>query len=174
MEIEVKASVNDLKAVRERVLALGGRDFGRIHQVDEYYSHPTRDFAETDEAVRLRTENDLTVITYKGPKVDKETKTREELEVSIGNRETMAAILVRLGFKPVIKIAKKREVYGLRGLTVCLDQVEGLGPYIEIEAQGENVEAEKAKIFKLMNDLGVSGSERRSYLELILLKGRSD
>jgi adenylate cyclase class 2 len=85
MEIEVKAPLSDLAKVEKRVSQLGGRDFGYSVQVDEYYAHPSRDFAITDEALRLRTENDLTVITYKGPKLDKETKTREEFEVSIAH-----------------------------------------------------------------------------------------
>ena len=89
--------------------SLEGRDFGTSFQVDEYYAHPTRDFAATDEALRLRTENDLTVITYKGPKLDRETKTREEFEVSVANRATMASILDRLGFQSVMTISKRAD-----------------------------------------------------------------
>ena len=173
MEIEVKVPLPDLAKVERRVSELGGRDFGRSIQVDEYYSHPSRDFAITDEALRLRTENDLTVITYKGPKLDWETKTREEFEVSIANRATMASILDRLGFKPVIKISKKRQVYGLKGVTVCFDSVVGLGDFIELEVDSEDVEQGKSAIFSLMNEIGVSGNERRSYLELLLEKDSS-
>ncbi len=173
MEIEVKAPLSDLGKVESRVTELGGRDFGCSLQVDEYYAHPSRDFARTDEALRLRTENDLTVITYKGPKLDGETKTREEFEVSIANRATMASILDRLGFKPVIRISKRRHVYGLKGITVCFDSVVGLGDFIELEIDSEDVEHGKSAIFSLMREIGVSGSERRSYLELLLEKDGS-
>jgi adenylate cyclase, class 2 len=173
MEIEVKAPLPDVDRVRDRVSELGGRDFGTSFQVDEYYAHPTRDFAVTDEALRLRTENDLTVITYKGPKLDRETKTREEFEVSVANRATMASILDRLGFRPVIRISKKRQIFGLRGITVCFDSVAGLGDYIELEVDGEDVEAGKKAIFSLMEEIGVSGNERRSYLELLMERARS-
>jgi adenylate cyclase class 2 len=170
MEIEVKAPLADVDKVRNRVLELGGRDFGSSIQVDEYYAHPSRDFASTDEALRLRTENDLTVVTYKGPKLDRETKTREEFEVSVANRATMASILDRLGFKSVIKISKKRQVYGLKGITICFDSIKGLGDFIEFEIDSEDVEAGKRSIFALMKEVGVSGNERRSYLELLLEK----
>jgi adenylate cyclase class 2 len=173
MEIEVKAPLSDLEGVKNKVMELGGRDFGCSFQVDEYYAHPSRDFAITDEALRLRTENDLTVITYKGPKLDGETKTREEFEVSIANRATMASILDRLGFKAVIKISKERCVYGLKGITVCFDSVVGLGDFIELEADSEDVEHGKSAIFSLMSEIGVSGNERRSYLELLLEKDGS-
>jgi adenylate cyclase, class 2 len=173
MEIEVKAPLADVDKVRKRVLELGGRDFGCSVQVDEYYAHPSRDFAITDEALRLRTENDLTVVTYKGPKLDRETKTREEFEVSVANRATMASILDRLGFKSVIRISKKRQVYGLKGITVCFDSVKGLGDFIELEIDSPDVEAGKQAIFALMREIGVSGNERRSYLELLLEKADS-
>ncbi len=173
MEIEVKAPLPDVDRVKNRVVELGGRDFGCSVQVDEYYAHPSRDFAKTDEALRLRTENDLTVITYKGPKLDKETKTREEFEVSVANHATMASILDRLGFKPVIKISKGRQVYGLKGITVCVDSVKGLGNFIELEVDSDDVEAGKRAIFALMLEIGVSGNERRSYLELLLEKAGS-
>ena len=166
----MKAPLPDADRVKNRVSELGGRDFGCTIQVDEYYAHPSRDFALTDEALRLRTENDLTVITYKGPKLDQETKTREEFEVSIANRATMASILDRLGFKPVIKISKRRHVYGLKGITVCFDSVVGLGDFIELEVDSDDVERGKSAIFSLMSEIGVMGSERRSYLELLLEK----
>jgi len=171
MEIEVKAPLSDPGGVERKVIELGGRDFGSMVQVDEYYAHPSRDFAITDEALRLRTENDLTMITYKGPKLDEETKTREEFEVSVANRANMASILDRLGFKPVIRISKRRHVYGLKGIAVCFDSVAELGDFIELEVDSENVEQGKQAIFSLMKEIGISGSERRSYLELLMEKG---
>jgi adenylate cyclase class 2 len=173
MEIEVKAPLPDVDMIRKKVSELGGRDFGTSIQVDEYFAHPSRDFAITDEALRLRTENDLTVITYKGPKLDRDTKTREEFEVSVANRATMASILDRLGFKTVIKISKRRQVFGLRGVTVCFDSVKGLGDFIELEVDSDDVEAGKRSIFALMKEIGVSGNERRSYLELLMEKAGS-
>ena len=170
----MKVPMPDAERVRSRVLELGGRDFGCSVQVDEYYAHPSRDFAITDEALRLRTENDLTVITYKGPKLDRETKTREEFEVSVANHATMASILGRLGFRPVIKISKRRQVFGLKGITVCFDSVKGLGDFIELEVDSDDVEAGKKAIFSLMQEIGISGNERHSYLELLMEKASSD
>ena len=86
LEIEIKAPCPDLSALESKLKAMGARDFGRLFQRDVYYSHPGRDFGQTDEALRLRVENDLTLVTYKGPKLDAGSKTREELEVSLGIR----------------------------------------------------------------------------------------
>lgn len=86
----------------------------------------------------------------------------------------MASILDRLGFKPVIKISKKRRVYGLKGITVCFDSVVGLGDFVEFEVDSDDVERGKSAIFSLMREIGVSGSERRSYLELLMEKAGSE
>lgn len=170
LEIEIKAPCSDLGALEAKLKASGARDFGRLYQKDIYYAHPDRDFGRTDEALRLRVENDLTLVTYKGPKLDQGSKTREELEVSLGNAETFAKILEKLGFEPVMRVSKQRRIFGLKGVSVCLDQVEGLGDYVEFEFEGEDLEDGRSRILALMRELGVEGNERRSYLELIMLK----
>lgn len=170
LEIEVKAPCADLAGLERALMRMGARDFGALVQADVYYAHPGRDFGATDEALRVRTENDLSMLTYKGPKVDKDSKSREELEVTVANARTLGDILERLGFRPVLRVAKRRRVYGIRGVSVCLDRVEDLGDYVEFEYQGEDLEAGKAAIQGLMRDLGVQGNERLSYLELLLLK----
>lgn len=44
--------------IRERLEAMDARNVGRVTQVDTYYNAPDRDFATTDEALRLREESD--------------------------------------------------------------------------------------------------------------------
>ncbi|MGD1060513.1 MAG: class IV adenylate cyclase [Methanomassiliicoccales archaeon] len=170
LEIEVKARVEDTARLEAELLRRGARDFGVTLQKDVYYAHPTRDFAKTDEALRIRVSNDLQMITYKGPKLDATTKTREEIEVSVASAEAVAEILQRLGFRPVTTVRKKRRTFGLKGIEVCLDSVEGLGDFVEFELDDEDLTEGKARIAELMRELGVDGSERSSYLELLLEK----
>ncbi len=170
LEIEVKAKIEDAKEIEDELLGRGARDFGFALQKDVYYSHPSRDFAKTDEALRIRVVNDLVVITYKGPKLDTTTKTREEIEVSVASAESAGKILERLGFRPVIAVEKKRHTFGLKGIEVCVDRVRDLGDFVEFELDDENMEGGKRRIAELMKELGIKGSERRSYLELLLEK----
>jgi len=54
-EVEVKVPA-DLEAVRDRLEALEATPRGAVVQVDTYYDAPHREFAETDEALRIRSE----------------------------------------------------------------------------------------------------------------------
>ena len=65
-------------------------------EVDRYFNHPARDFAETDEALRIRRIGPVNRITYKGPRVDTVTKTRQELELPLVEGEKSAADWITL------------------------------------------------------------------------------
>ena len=54
LEIEVKARIDSISAVEARILELGGVFRKEVIEVDVYYNHLNRDFAEIDEAIRRR------------------------------------------------------------------------------------------------------------------------
>ncbi|MGD0818152.1 MAG: class IV adenylate cyclase [Methanomassiliicoccales archaeon] len=169
LEIEIKTRSEDNGRVERLLLERGAKPLGEQDQVDEYFNHPCRDFAETDEALRLRKDSHGR-ITYKGPKLDRSTKTREEIELDIDDLDKMALILVRLGFRRVAKVSKRRKEYVLNGVTVSLDSVEGLGDFVELEVLGEDAEEGTSRIERLRDELGLVGNERRSYLEMLLMR----
>ena len=80
-EVEIKFRAADLEALGRRLLSLGAEPIGTSEQEDLYLAHPSRDFASTDEALRLRRVGDMNRITYKGPKLGGPTKTREETPI---------------------------------------------------------------------------------------------
>jgi adenylate cyclase, class 2 len=169
LEIEIKTRSEDNLRVEKQLLKRGATPLGEHDQVDEYFNHPCRDFAETDEALRLRKDS-TSKITYKGPKIDKFTKTREEIEMRIDDLDQMATILIRLGFRSVARVRKKRKEYVLDGVTISLDSVEGLGDFVELEVQGEDAVEGRSRIERLRDELGLAGSERRSYLEMLIIQ----
>jgi len=149
-----------------------------IKQIDRYFAHPQRDFATTDEALRLRHCGGENVITYKGPKIDAETKTRRELELPIAagssGLEDFGELLVALGFKPVSEVSKERRtakiVHEGTHVELCLDDVTDVGSFIELEivADESKLDAAKATLANLAFELKLSKPERRSYLEMLL------
>jgi adenylate cyclase class 2 len=172
MEVEVKAYAGDLKEVETRIREMGAEPTWEGDQVDTYYNHPERDFAKTDEALRIRMEKDRNSITYKGPKLDELSKTREEIQFSMQDPEAAGKILVKLGFSEVGVVKKHRKKFKLGGLKISLDSVEGLGEFVEIEAldtniSGQDVSEVRDRIIAILDGLGLTKRERTSYLELL-------
>jgi adenylate cyclase, class 2 len=172
MEYEVKIRVMDLGPVRARLAALGIRpEGGVVTERDLYFNSPARDFGETDEALRIRSTDGGTTLTYKGPKAGLAgIKAREELIAPVASAEPLGEILLRLGFRKTALVVKERETYRVRGTWVALDEVRGLGPFVEIEAPaGLGEEEAVALIRRVRQELGIAGEETTlSYLELVL------
>ncbi len=170
LEIEAKAKIKNKREIKRRILQAGGEYLRTETQDDAYFAHPERDFRATDEAVRIRTVGDEYFLTYKGKKLEYQTKTREEIEIRIEEGKAMAEILERLGFSLAGNVIKTRDYYSLENYWVAVDEVFGLGPFIEIEKQADSYEPEE--FIELFERLGIDQTqmERRSYLELLIEK----
>ena len=69
-EVEQKFRVDELGSIEDALRQLGSRVEDTVEQVDCYFAHPVRDFAATDEALRIRQVGPDAFVTYKGPKID--------------------------------------------------------------------------------------------------------
>ncbi len=201
-EVEVKVPA-DHDAVRAALADVGAECVGTVVQADTYFDAPHRDFAETDEALRVRrvataaeqferdaVEGGLTAtinavldgesrdegesrVTYKGPLLEAESKSREEFETAVGSGAEMREILSRLGFDPAATVRKVRETHHVDDFEVLLDAVEGVGEYVEVETEVETdgeVEAAREDAYVLLRRLGLDPDDqiRTSYLGLKL------
>ena len=173
IEVEVKAKVDDLKKFEVELKAIGGQFIKKVKDVDLYFNAPHRDFMQTDEALRIRRRDDEISVTYKGPKFDLKSKSREEVNLSINDAFTAEKLFEFLGFRKAGMVIKTRLIYKLSDVEVSLDEVDGLGSFIEVETEAmDKKEAIKKRdeLLKILKSLGVEESafERRSYLELLL------
>ena len=183
-EVELKFAVSGRAALERRLVEMGGRLAEPQEQVDRYFAHPCRDFAQTDEALRLRRVGDSVAITWKGPRIDAATKTRREIELDLvplsatlhaaPTLSSWTELLEALGFRRVLEVAKRRQpvrlVWQGAEVDVALDTVVELGEFLELEIMAEEgeVPAARARLESLALELGLGATERRSYLELIL------
>jgi adenylate cyclase, class 2 len=177
-EVEMKFPVAEMSVLESKLTGLGATIAGSQLEVDKYFAHPARDFAKTDEALRIRRKGIANFVTYKGPKIDAATKTRREIDLPLPPGDDTAQawidLLQTLGFAAVGEVRKSRRkahvAWQGRSVEVSLDRVERLGTFSELElvVAPENVEAAKRCIASLAENLGLAGSERRSYLELLL------
>ncbi|WP_323171729.1 class IV adenylate cyclase [Natrialba sp. PRR66] len=205
-EVEVKVPA-ELDRVRARLedAPLEVTPQGAVVQTDTYYDAPHRSFPETDEALRIRNERhrsgpadpsetadsdaeprddtaEETRVTYKGPLVDEESKTREEVETAVGDAETFDAVLTNLGFEAAATVRKERERYTVvpadgEGdefeFTVTLDAVDDVGEYVEVETELEDeraLESARDGAYNVLRALELDPDDqiRTSYLGLLL------
>jgi adenylate cyclase class 2 len=180
VEVEMKFPVADFAALEKRLAEWGGVATGMRQEADHYFNAPDRDFARTDEAFRLRQIATANFLTYKGPRRDAETKTRTEIEVPLGAGDVVARDFIQLvqhlGYRPVATVRKERRIYNLNRegfhIEVCLDNVEGVGRFAELEilAPEDELDAARGVLQQSARQLGLTGSDRRSYLEMLLDK----
>ncbi|WZO98011.1 class IV adenylate cyclase [Isosphaeraceae bacterium EP7] len=180
-EVEIKFRCPDHGAISKRLMALGAGPGAEVEQADAYLAHPSRDFAATNEALRIRREGAENRVTYKGPKHPGPTKTREEIEIPFqGGQEGFEAtsrLFEALGFRPVAVVRKRRIPHHVRfqgrELEVTLDLAEELGPFVEVEAlaaDAADLPAAQAAVQALAAELGLTDAsvEPRSYLRMLL------
>ena len=180
-EVEQKFRLSDDQQIEIELEKLGSQFGSSFVQLDRYFSHPCRNFAETDEALRIRYVGERAYVTYKGPKIDATTKTRREIELPLPEGREGAAGFVSLfealGFERVIEVRKTRRKADVpwqgKIVEAVLDEVATLGRFVELElsADATGIDAAKSCVADLACQLGLTRNERRSYLELLLEEG---
>jgi adenylate cyclase class 2 len=178
LEVEVRYRYPDRAALVYSLESLGARLMQDRVDVDLYFNPADRELKNSDEAFRLRRIGEKNCFTYKGPKRDKETKTRTEIEVNLAEGEETASDAVKmlhaLGYRSIIEVRKHRQVYGFtRGgfsMEACFDDLERLGSFIELEimAEEDRYEEAKAVLLQTVEALGLTEKETRSYLGMVL------
>ncbi len=188
-EVELKFPLVDGAAVEATLGRLAADFRPAIEQADVYFSHPSRDFAQTDEALRLRREGEAVAITWKGPRIGQGAKTRREIELPLAATPSAASgpatleawsdLLTALGFRRVWEVVKRRRPARLlwegRAVEVAIDRVAGLGDFLELEIVTNAAEIPQAHacLESLAAKIGCGQPERRSYLEMLLSTARS-
>ncbi len=187
LEIEFKYKVRHVVAIEKDLVRLKAKRYGAKKQRDLYFNHPSKNFAETGEAFRLRLDDDTPKITYKGPRLPSVAKVRQEIEISLARPEkngkgraslydTMKSLLLLLGFRPVGEVAKERKVFrikrGAYQIEIACDKVRGLGSFVELEIVTSERQREAAVevLSKLAGELKLIHHEKRSYLTMLLQK----
>ena len=112
--------------------------------------------------VRLRTVAGRQELTLKGPRLERgPSKVREEWSLAVSGN--VGPFLDALGFSQVLTYRKRTSIYAIRGATVSIDDVEGLGSFCEVEATDDEV------IEVVVRELGLDSNalEQRGYARLV-------
>ena len=181
IEVEVKLKIRDRKETADKLSMLDFQMGNQKKEIDIYFDNKEGTFRKEDKALRIRqcenlTENEcICYMTYKGPKLDSISMTRKEVEMQIEDEKTGREMLENLGFASVHPVVKLRQYYHKKNLTACLDQVDGLGDFLELEMMAdceEKREEALGDIIAVLGDLGYGKEDiiRTSYLSMLQLK----
>ncbi|MEV2240163.1 CYTH domain-containing protein [Micromonospora sp. NPDC049891] len=133
-EVEVKYQVADLGALEA---ALAARDIvlsAPIRQDDQAYARIGWEYGQSKIGVpfaRLRTERGRHLLTVKTPVANELSCVEHETEVA--DRAQMHAAVQQMGFYPTVRIRKTRRTAIHGKMSLCVDDVDGIGTFLEIE-----------------------------------------
>jgi predicted adenylyl cyclase CyaB len=169
--IEIKARVPDLAAIRGRVEAIADGPVEILDQEDIFFSVPAGS-AATDDRLKLRIlgPGQGELILYQradiaGPKASSYCLAPTSEPAVL--REILTRIL------PTRAVVRKRRcLYHLGQTRIHLDQVEGLGEFVELEvvlSAGQTAEAGVAIAWELMQRLDIAESQlvKQAYVDLL-------
>jgi len=158
-EIEVKYHVRDLAALESELHRRGVVLSHPVYQDDQAYAQDGWRYGMSKLGVafaRLRTQGGRHLFTLKRP-TDNELACLE-FETEVADRDQMHEAIQHMGFYPTVRIVKTRRSARLGELSLCLDDVEHIGTFLEIEkviAPGQSGEAVQAELHAFALSLGV-------------------
>jgi adenylate cyclase class 2 len=157
VEIEAKLYLPNLEAIRARLIQLQAETVAeRILEHNQLFASPYQDFRQQRIVLRLR-QDTVAKITYKAPSIIEVdgANSRLELETTIGDMETLDAILQALGYTHSLYYEKYRTVYRLPVVPDTLIMLDELpfGDFLEAEGSPEGIE-------RALQNLGIAKAHR--------------
>ena len=139
-EIEVKFVLDDLAAMRQRVMDMGAvLKTPRTYENNVTYDTADSRLRQGGRLLRLRRDR-RNVLTYKEPlpHEDADFKVRQEFEVEVSDFAQAQAIVEKLGFATSMRYEKYRETFAYESAEIVLDELP-VGTFMEIEATREQI-----------------------------------
>ena len=136
-EIEVKFALRDRKELVRKLHELGGQRLYQETFEDNIVLDRRGELRTKGSMLRVRKFGRYALATYKGPLAfDGGVKTREEVQTGVESFELAIQLFDALGYKPVFRYQKFREVWRVQEVEVVLDRTP-IGEYFEIEGPME-------------------------------------
>jgi homotetrameric cytidine deaminase len=173
--VELKARDPDPARSLERALALGAEDKGEIRQRDTYFRAARgRLKLREQEAGGSPFWDEL--IEYSRPD-SPDARTSSYQRVPVADAEPLRDAL-DAAYGTLVTVTKRRRLLLWDGVRIHLDEVEGLGSFLEFEAVAEagapDLRAEHEKVERLRGLLGIEDGDlvATSYSDLLLTASR--
>ncbi|MEK7194595.1 MAG: class IV adenylate cyclase [Patescibacteria group bacterium] len=163
-EVEIKAKLRDKEKIIEKLTSLGCTFEPAVTQSDVVYAKnlgSVEVFNANDVFLRLRVKNKTKVLfTIKQRGVNDLDALEHEVEVS--PRDEMEKAILLMGYKEAVRVNKTRIITHYNNCEICIDDVENLGTFIEMEKLTEEGDSEviQEELFKFFESIGISKEDR--------------
>ena len=161
-EIEVKYRVCDLDALERELAARGAALSHPVRQDDQAYAPAGWQFGDSKLGVsflRLRTVQGCHYFTLKRPAGSAQDCL--EYETQVTDRQAMHQAALHMGYRPTVRIAKTRRTATLEDCSLCIDEVEGVGEFLELERMAPDhadAQAIQADLAAFVSSLGIAAT----------------
>lgn len=152
-EVEVKYHVDDLEALLVALKARGIELSDPVYQDDQAYAPDGWRFGDSKlgvSFVRLRTVGGQHYFAMKQP--GENAQACLEYETEVADRAAMHGAILHMGYHPTVRVTKTRRTAALEYCSLCVDDLEGVGAFVELERMvlddmpAEAVQAELAAV----------------------------
>jgi homotetrameric cytidine deaminase len=167
--VELKARDRDPARSLERALALGAEDHGELRQRDTYFASPRGRLK-----LREQEHGGAELIAYEREDAAEARESRYRLAPVADGAALREALDAALG--RTVVVAKRRRLLLWEGVRIHLDEVEGLGSFVELEGvaePGSDLGAEGERVATLRAELGIADRDlvATGYADLLAAAG---
>jgi adenylate cyclase class 2 len=138
LEQEVKFFLDDPARIRKRLSTLGARPYqSRMHEANIRFDTADGALTRAGRVLRLRKAGSV-ILTYKQPEAAPAAgspalaRRNLETEIIVDNLDKTSHLLQALGFRPIVRYEKYREVFRWKSVLVMFDQLP-FGNFLELE-----------------------------------------
>ncbi len=168
-EIEVKAKLKDREGLLEQLKKLELEMRGEKYQKDVVFW--PNDIKNTETHIlgrnflRIREqkqdEKKKIIFTLKQPQTNQTDCIEHEIEIQEKDTLELTSLIYALGFYKFVEIEKTRMTAKMGDTEICIDDVTGLGSFIELEKFGPAEKAEEIQneLYALLESWGIQKEE---------------
>jgi adenylate cyclase class 2 len=139
VEREIKLRFDSVEQARAAIETAGATPrLGRRLQEDALLDDEAETLRRRGCALRIRSENGKSRITFKGPIQPSAMKLRDEFETVVGDGALLLRIFEELGFHVWFRYEKYREEYSHEDVIVAIDETP-VGIFVEIEGSEQGI-----------------------------------
>lgn len=173
IEVEIRARIKNSGEIKNELEKIGAKFIKTEKQTDRIFGHPM--FLDSEKMIieggfsaRIREVDNKKSLEFK------EILRKSggiEIKSELSSIDTGLKFLEKLGFKEAFVVSKLRELYSYNDFIICLDSVNQLGDFVEIEKMiesSEDINKVRKECIKLLKILSPSSQiENKKYGDLM-------